>query len=268
MSREDFEPLVWVRKGISRTEAERWWQGGLSLAEALRWCEKFEPEEAIAWRAAGVTSPAEARAWRVAGVDADEVAGWRDAGIGFAEAAAWREFEYSLEEAKKLKAEGKAPSESFRQRVSLMRSTVQAPTPMLGRGSRYVVPGGKGIRGDIVQRFMQAVGRAQPQIVHSYFTRSWMDDEALAWAERGVDAGDAQVWKELGIAPDEAGRLTKAGETALGTMRAWWEAGIPIDEVAAWLGAGLTPAEAAEHRAKGITAERAAVMRALRDPGE
>ena len=77
-----------------------------------RWCERFDPEEAIAWRAAGVTNPGEARSWRIAGVDAGEVAGWRDAGIGFAEAAAWREFEYPLEEAKKLKAEGKTPSES------------------------------------------------------------------------------------------------------------------------------------------------------------
>ena len=41
-----------------------------------------------------------------------------------------------------------------------------------------------------------------------------------------------------------------------------------MDEVAAWLGAGLAPAEAAEQRAKGITADRAAVMRALRDPDE
>ena len=268
MSREDFEPLAWVRKGIPRREAERWWEGGFGLAEALRWCEKFEPEEAIAWCAAGVTSPAEARAWRVAGVGESEVSGWREAGIGFAEATAWREFEYSLEEAKKLKAKGKSPSESFRKRVGLMQSS-QPPTPAIGRGASWIVTGsGASAPGDVVQRFMQAVSRAQPQIVHSYFSRQWMDDEARAWAERGVDAGDALVWKELGVAPEEAGRLTKAGETALGTMRARWEAGVPIDEVAAWLGAGLTAAEAAEHRANGITAERAAVMRALRDPDE
>ena len=85
----------------------------------------------------------------------------------------------------------------------------------------------------------------------------------------GIDAADAHAWKEFGIAPGR-GRAPREGgrRRPPATMRAWWEAGIPFDEVAAWLGAGLTPEEAAEQRAKGITAERAAVMRALRDPDD
>jgi hypothetical protein len=263
MSREDFEPLAWARKGIPRVEAERWWHGGLSLADALRWRERFGVDEAIAWRTAGVTSPAEARAWRVAGVDAAEVSGWRDAGIGFAEAATWHEFEYTLEEAKKLKAEGKSPSESFRRRVQLMQSQ-PGPTVVGPRGR----PGGGRSPATGMQRFFERVGRSQGALVHTYLTRQWYDDEAIAWAEQRIEAGDALAWKEIGIGPAEAGRLVKDGATPAGTMREWWQAGIPFDEVAAWIGAGLSPTEAAEQRAKGVTAERAAVMRALRDPGE
>src|SRR6185437_14869375 len=105
-----------------RTEAQQWWDAGFSLAEALRWVERFGVEEARAWCGAGVRTPAEARSWRVAGVGPDEVEGWREAGIGFAEASAWREFGYELEEAKRLKAEGRTASDSFRSRVQKMRS--------------------------------------------------------------------------------------------------------------------------------------------------
>jgi hypothetical protein len=35
--------------------------------------------------------------------------------------------------------------------------------------------------------------------------------------------------------------------------------------VADWIGAGLSPQEAADQRARGITAEQAAALRALRD---
>jgi hypothetical protein len=263
MSREDFEPLAWAAKGIPRAEAERWYRDGLSLADALRWRESFEVDEALAWRRAGVTSPGEARSWRVAGVTASAVGGWRAARIGFAEAAAWREFDYSLEEAKKLKAEGKSPSESFRQRVQLMQSQ---PSPATGRGWFGRVGGGKS-RTD-VHRFLERLGRRQSPVVHSYMFRQWFDDEAVAWAEQDIDAGEALAWKELGLKPAEARPLVKEGATAASTMRVWWQAGIPFEEVAAWLGAGLTPEEAAAQRAKGIDADRAAVLRALRDPDE
>jgi hypothetical protein len=270
MSRDDFEPLAWAARGIPREEALRWWEGGLTLAETMRWRERFSAEETIAWRAAGVTSPFEARSWCVAGVGANEVAGWRDAGIGFAEATAWHEFGYSLEEAKKLKAHGKTPSDSFRRRVQNMPSQPMRSVQS-GAHRRGLTMTGQGMTAGVAglaQSFVQAMRGRQGHLLPGYLSRRWLDDEALVWAQRGIDAADALVWKELGIAPEEAARLQKAGQTPVATMRAWWDAGIPFDEVAAWLGAGLTPAEAAEQRAKGITAERAAVLRALRDPDE
>ena len=76
-----------------------------------------------------------------------------------------------------------------------------------------------------------------------------------------------ELWKEFGISPAEASRLTKAGETAAAaTARLVGGPASRWTRYPAWLGAGLTPEEAAEQRAKGITADRAAVMRALRDP--
>lgn len=102
------------------------------------------------------------------------------------------------------------------------------------------------------------------RLMHSYMLRQWVDDEAIAWASHGIDAGDAGAWKELGLTPVEAERQQALGLGAMQTAKAWWRAGIPVDEVADWIGAGLTPEEAAEQRAKGVTGERAAVLRSLR----
>lgn len=102
-------------------------------------------------------------------------------------------------------------------------------------------------------------------IIHSYMLRQWFDDEVYEWAKEHVDAADAQLWKELGVTPAEAGRAQRRGLTAVTVVGEWWRAGIPIVEVADWLGAGLSAAEAAAQRAKGITAEQAAALRALRD---
>jgi hypothetical protein len=266
MSREGFEPIPWASKGIPRSEAERWWDSGFDLGEALRWRERFGVEEAVSWRTAGVTNLAEARSWGVAGVEAGDVAGWRDAGIGFAEAAAWHEFGYSLEEARQRKAEGKTPSETFLGRVRKMR-TQRGQGHSTQMGSGQIVLGGSGAAGPpaTMQRFLERMRGVNHRLIHGYFMRQWVDDEALSWAENGIDAADALAWKEFGISAAEAGRLTKAGHTPAGTMRAWWQAGIPVDEVAAWLGAGLTPEEAAAQRLNGVTAERAAVLRALRE---
>ena len=117
--------------------------------------------------------------------------------------------------------------------------------------------------GGSVQAFVEA--GVPPQMLHSYMARQWLDDEAVAWAKEGIDGAEAPVWKVLGLRPGEAGRLDRMGATLAGTVRDWWRAGIPIDEVADWIGAGLTPNEAAGQRAKRITAAHAAALRALRD---
>ena len=215
---EDFRPLDWAAKEIPREEARLWWKSGFCVADALHWRERFTVDEAAAWRAAGATTLREARSWLVAGVEASEVAGWRQAGIGFAEAAAWREFGYSLEEARKGKAVGKTPREAFRRRVGNMRSgpgpaTQSSRNVTFGSGSFVALNrlGSRGMgRGANMQRFVERVqgrGGQGGRLLHSYFMRQWFDDEALAFAEAGIDAGDALVWKEFGIAPAEAARL-------------------------------------------------------------
>jgi len=117
-----------------------------------------------------------------------------------------------------------------------------------------------------MRSFIDRVGHQHGIVVHSYARAQWFDEEAIRWASRGIEAGDAKDWKELGLTPEEAEPLSRDGLSPLRAARAWWEAGIPFGEVAAWIGAGLTPEEAACQRAKGIDAERAQVLRALRDP--
>jgi hypothetical protein len=258
MSRPDFESLAWANKGIARDEAERLYQAGFDLAEAVAWRTRFGTHDALRWRASGVTTLREARAWLVAGVRAVEVAGWKGAEIGFAEAAAWHEFGYSLAKAKALKANGTSPSEAFRKEVKSRPS----PKPRQLQARSWMPSSQLSPQHQFLQKMQNSPNQ---QVLHGYFSRSWFDDDALRWAEQGVDAGDALVWKAFGIEPAEAATLEQAGATAAGTMRAWWEAEIPPDEVAAWLGAGLTAEEAAVQRAAGVTAERAAVLRALRD---
>ncbi len=98
-----------------------------------------------------------------------------------------------------------------------------------------------------------------------YVAREWFEDEARAWAREGIDVAEGPVWKALGLGPNAAGGVIRGGASLADTVRDWWQAGIPIGEVADWIGAGLSSGEAAAQRAKGITAERAAALRALRD---
>jgi hypothetical protein len=212
--------------------------------------------DAEAWARAGISDVPEARSWHIAGVTPDEVAGWKAAGIGFSEAAAWREFGYSLEQAREEKRRGGKPGDAFRRRVR------RRPQPATASAALAANLGGT----PDVSTFVERIRRRHPELLHGYFRRRWLDEEAVAWARAGIDAGDALTWKEFGIAPAEAARLAKSGRNPPAELRAWWEAGIPPDEVAAWLGAGLTAEEAAEQRARGVPAEAAAVMRALRDP--
>lgn len=231
------EPLAaWLAAGFDRAEAETW----------RRW--RFTLSEAHAWQRAGIAEALHAAQWSTARATPDTVGDWQAAGIDAVEAVRWHEFGFDLATAKREKAQGRGPTDAFQHgRPSLMASG-----PHLGAGPAG--PFGK----------LLAVG-IPGRVLHSYAFRQWLDDDAMAWASEHVEAGDALVWKELGVRPQEAGRATRRGLTAIGVMRDWWRAGIPLDEVADWLGAGLTAGEAAAQRAKGITAEQAAALRALRD---
>jgi hypothetical protein len=266
---EDFRPLDWAARQVPRTEAEQWWRSGLTLGEALRWRERFGVEETARWRKAGIRTPKEARSWQIAGVGVDEVSGWLEAGIGFAEASAWHEFGYELAEARRLKTEGKTPSESFRRRVQKMSSSPAGARIQDARRSRRFPSGSAGpawASAQGAQRFIEKV-RTRPgsgQLIQGFLQRQWLDDEALVWATQGIDAADALVWKEFGISPADAAAAKNNRTTVAATLRSWWEAGIPPDEVGVWIGAGFTPEEATAQRAEGVSADRAAVLRALR----
>ena len=105
---------------------------------------------------------------------------------------------------------------------------------------------------------------ADRNLVQGYLQHQWFDDEATAWALQGIEADDAYSWYELGLTAAEAGRLTLQSRTPGDVIFEWWGAGIPLGEVADWIGAGLSATEAVEQRTRGITAEHAAALRALR----
>ncbi len=104
--------------------------------------------------------------------------------------------------------------------------------------------------GGPVQAFVEA--GVPLQVLHSYIARQWFDDEAVAWATEGIDAGEAPVWKVLGFRPKEARHLLCNGARLADTVTHWWRATIPIGEVAGWIGAGLTPEEAFRQRSTGM----------------
>lgn len=232
----DPEPIeVWLGAGFGREEAESW----------RGW--RFTLSEAHAWRRAGVVEALHAAQWSTARATPDNVSEWQAADIDATEAVRWHEFGFDVATAKREKARGHGPTDAFQRDVQ----------------SSFSVAGFAGRGSGPIRRFM-AAGIPGP-ILQSYMARQWFDDEAFDWAHEHVDASDAQLWKELGVRPQEAGRANRRGLTAIGVVREWWKAGIPLDEVADWLGAGLTADEAALQRSKGITAEQAAALRALRD---
>jgi hypothetical protein len=242
-------------------DAAAWQAEGFSPDEVLvfrRW--RISLTEALAWRRAGVPDGLRAAQWATAGATPDTVSSWRAAGIDAGEAVHWHEMGYDLRSASDARKRGLTPDTAF-----AARHQAQAQAGMRFSGVPGVI-GGRGLdagQRDLVRRFLEAGVPAE--VLRSYLTRNWIDDDALPWAKAGLDAGDAQLWRLLGVTPAEAARLAAKGGNPAETVRDWWQAGIPFDEAADWIGAGLTPKEAAEQRAKGITAEQAAALRALRD---
>jgi hypothetical protein len=242
--RRAFNSEEWQRLGIAKSEALGWWK------------DRIEPGDALRWRKAGVTTPVDAVRWKIAGVDPGTVRQWIDAGIDAGEAVVWAELGFDSIRARLHKRAGRSPVQAY-------GAERRAPDPRTSASSQVST------FGHARHGFMQAVTRGGPgqagrHVVHSYMSRQWFDDEAIAWATLGFDAGDAIAWKELGLTPTEAQRQQTHGVSAMQAAKAWWKAGIPVDEVADWIGAGLTPEEAAEQRTRGVTVEQAAVLRSLR----
>jgi len=221
-----------------------------------RW--RFTLAQAVAWRQAGVPDGLRAAQWVTAGATPATVGDWRSAGIDAAQAVHWHEIGYDLRAAKDAVRRGLTPDTAFGQ-------TPRAGTGGVSAGA-FSLAAGVGARGDLIRRLRQE--GISMQVIPGYVAKNWEVDQALPWARAGIEAGDALLWRALGVTPAEAARLERKGESAAGTMRDWWRAGIPFDEVADWIGAGLSAREAAQQRASGVTAEQAAALRALRDQEE
>jgi hypothetical protein len=240
--REPEELAEWLAAGLTAEAADLWRQWRFSIGRAQ------------AWVGAGIDDGLRAAQWSTAGVTPDTVEEWRGAGIEANEAVRWHEFGYGFESARTEKAKGHSPDEAYAQ--------TQAQPPA-GSTQRFLRAGsaGGGFVGSM--RGLHEAG-VDPRIIHSYAQHQWMDESALPWARRGIDANDAYMWHELGLTPAEAGRLELLGRAVADVVREWWTAGIPFPEFADWIGAGLSAREAVEQRARGITAEHAASLRALR----
>jgi hypothetical protein len=236
-----FDPEEWTTLGITTEQGATWWKHRIGPGDALR------------WRRAGVSEPIDAVRWKIAGVSPGTVREWLYSEIDARQAVAWTELGFNAAGARKHKRAGRTPVQAYGREQRMYSAAAQAPpVPAPGR------------RGPGPHRFMETVGRRDPRILHSYMSRQWFDDEAIAWAVHGIEAAEAVAWKELGLTPVEAERQQQAGSNAMQTAKAWWQAGIPFDEVADSIGAGLTPQEATGQRAKGTTVERATVLRSLR----
>jgi len=254
--RPPFDPVEWEALGIPRRDGLVWWKHHIG------------PDHALRWRRAGVAEPIEAVRWKIAGVHPDTVREWIYAEIDAREAVAWTEFGFNVAEARKHKRAGRSPIQAYGRAHRL--HMVPPPSGATPPSRPHVVPPASSLQrgSSALHRFTRAVHPRDPRVMHSYMHRGWVDDEAIAWAIHGIEAGEAIAWKELGLTPVEAGRQQEQGMNAMQTAKAWWQAGIPFDEVADWIGAGLSPDEAAAQRARGITVERAAVLRSLRKDRE
>jgi hypothetical protein len=246
VSGPDEDDSAWTGRGFPAEQA----------AVFRRW--RISPDQAVAWRKAGVDDGLHAAQWITAGVTPDSVSSWRDAGIDAGQAVHWHEIGFSLAAATDALKRGLTPDTAFAPHVT--RS--HRGNPVAGTVARLA----PGVRGEIIRQFLDA--GVSPKILHDYLEASWPAEEALPWAKAGVPAADATVWRGLGLTAAEAGRLARKGASAVETIRDWWRAGIPFDEAADWIGAGLTAQEAADQRARGITAEQAAALRALRNSGD
>ena len=199
------------------------------------------------WRQAGVHDPVDVRRWTAIGVTPETVGRWLGAGIDAVQAVRWHEFGFTADEAISLAGKGVPPEQALSDRGTFL-----------------------GLTGDDdpAARFLSAVRAVDSTVTLGYLSRQWLDDEAIAWASRGIDLPSALAWKELGLTATEAGRLARQDLTPMAVAMTWWRAGFPADEVGSWIGAGLSVQEAAEQRAEGVTAQDAEVIRALRGDDE
>jgi hypothetical protein len=236
----------------------------------------FDPEQAASfrdwridlvaarqWHDAGVDDGLAATRWSILGASPGDVPGLVRDGLDLETAFEWRGAGFDLDEAHRNVLGGVGIDEARAARdvtratrrpghIAVTTQIVSAgPMPMFGGPPSSFF--GKA----------QAAG-VDMQLLHGYAARHWMDDDALAWAVAGVDVVEAYQWCDLGLDPAEVRSVVVGGASFFDVLREWWPTGIPFAELADWIGAGLDPDEAVAQRAKGITVDHAAALRALR----
>lgn len=239
---------------------------GIPPEEARLWRQwRLTPEEASAWRRAGVRDPALAAQWATARVTPETVGSCRAAGLTAVEALLWHEYEFGLDEAIAHRRQGRTPDQAFDLKHGREPRPADDPTAPGDAFTSLMAFAGGGDPRDRAQRFIARAGNADVLVMCTYLNEEWVDDEAGRWVAYNIDAATAHMWQELGLRPGEARRYIQRGLSPMAVARAWWQAGIPFEETASWAGAGLTPEEAADQRARGVTAEQAETLRTLRD---
>lgn len=231
-----FDPRRWREAGFAEQDIASWTRWDITL------------ERALAWRAAGVELGSRAAQWTIAGVAPDQVAELMALGVEATEAVNWHEMGFSWDEVRDYKRRGLDPGRAMEARNRAAERRRQSAKPVAGR-EEVAVP--LGDEDDVMVFSVRLIGDAPPE-----------------WAEHQISAVDAKLWELIGLKPAEAARLARQGKDPAQVLQDWWRSQIPYDEVANWLAAGMSPQEAAEQRARGVTAEQVAVLRALRENDE
>nr|SBO94277.1 hypothetical protein BN4615_P3793 [Nonomuraea gerenzanensis] len=189
-----------------------------------------------------MTVPAQARLWSTAAATPGTIITWQRAGMTPQDAVRWHELGVAPHDAARRHLAGERP-----RRVPWLARRLAAPEP--------AAPAAELV--EVLRRLLRAGVPAD--VARAYADAGWDGAEAEEWARHRVDQGDARVFRALGFTAAEAAGVRRP---AVEIMTSWWGA-VPLPEVAAWCAAGLSPGEAARQRASGVTAEQAAVLRAL-----
>jgi hypothetical protein len=229
-----------------------WRDHGFTVADARRWISaNFAIDEAERWRYAGVYNGREAREWRTAGSSPYNVERWLRAGMTPRESVRWREFGFSADEAVHRHLAGERPG----MRKRWWRRT--QPALVTNRDIPIDAAELQALRTLLREGIPVALAR-------TFVDLKWDGAQAVSWARREIDPASARLFQALGFTPDEAKRALAAG-SAIELMKAWWRAGVPLDEMATWFGAGYTPERASDERSSRESVEQAEILRALTD---